>query len=415
MMAHTARNSNMNTLGFKKLQNLDNENAGARLGAKSMAVQKPAQRAALGNISNTMRTTQVAGKKVVKKDARTKTMVKSKATSSLQSVASLPVPVDKPDICRSPLPQVVDKMEVDSVESAIEAFSQQLIDLQVEDIDKDDSDNPQLCSEYVKEIYLYMRSLEKRMAVPAAYLDREGQLTGRMRHILVDWLVQVHLRFHLLQETLFLTVQLIDRFLVDHTVSKGKLQLVGVTAMFIASKYEEMYPPEINDFVYITDQAYTKSQIRQMEIVMLKGLGYNLGKPLCLHFLRRNSKAAMVDPQKHTLAKFLMEITLPEYNMVQYDPSEIAAAALYMSMRLLGSEEDGWGAKMTHYSMYNEDHIRPIVRKMAQAVIRNDAMTEKYHAVKTKYRSSRFMNISTLPELESDLIKSLAEDGEERM
>nr|XP_054756720.1 G2/mitotic-specific cyclin-B-like [Lytechinus pictus] len=417
MMAHTARNSNMNTLGLKKLQNLDNENAGARLGAKSMAVQKPAQRAALGNISNTMRTTQVAGKKVVKKDVRTKTMVKSKATSSLQSVASLPVPVDnvKPDICRSPLPQVVDKMEVDSVESAIEAFSQQLIALQVEDIDKDDSDNPQLCSEYVKEIYLYMRSLEKRMAWPAAYLDREGQLTGRMRHILVDWLVQVHLRFHLLQETLFLTVQLIDRFLVDHTVSKGKLQLVGVTAMFIASKYEEMYPPEINDFVYITDQAYTKSQIRQMEIVMLKGLGYNLGKPLCLHFLRRNSKAAMVDPKKHTLAKFLMEITLPEYNMVQYDPSEIAAAALYMSMTLLGSEGDSWGAKMTHYSMYNEDHIRPIVRKMAQAVIRNDAMTEKYHAVKTKYRSSRFMNISTLPELESSLIKSLAEDGEERM
>lgn len=88
------------------------------------------------------------------------------------------------------------------------------LQLQVEDIDKDDGDNPQLCSEYAKEIYLYMRTLENQMKVPAGYLDREGQVTGRMRHILVDWLVQVHLRFHLLQETLFLTVQLIDRFLV---------------------------------------------------------------------------------------------------------------------------------------------------------------------------------------------------------
>lgn len=85
-----------------------------------------------------------------------------------------------------------------------------------------------------------------------------------------------------------------------------------------------------------------------------------------------------VDPQKHTLAKYLMEITLPEYSMVQYDPSEIAAAAIYLSMALLGSE-DNWGAKMTHYSMYSEDHIKPIIQKMAAAVTREDAMSEKYH------------------------------------
>lgn len=78
------------------------------------------------------------------------------------------------------------------------------------------------------------------------------------------------------------------------TVDKSKLQLVGVTAMLIASKYEEMYAPEVGDFVFITDNTYTSEQIRAMERHMLKTLDYSLGTPLCLHFLRRYSRAGEV-------------------------------------------------------------------------------------------------------------------------
>lgn len=77
-------------------------------------------------------------------------------------------------------------------------------------------------------------------------------------------------------------------------VSRKKLQLVGVTAMLVASKYEEMYAPEIGDFVYITDNAFSKSQIREMEMLILKELNFELGRPLPLHFLRRASKAGCV-------------------------------------------------------------------------------------------------------------------------
>jgi cyclin B len=79
-------------------------------------------------------------------------------------------------------------------------------------------------------------------------------------------------------------------------VPRSELQLVGVTAMLLASKYEEMYAPEIGDFVFITDQAYDKSAIRRTESKMFEVLDYQLGDPLCLHFLRRNSKAAVVSP-----------------------------------------------------------------------------------------------------------------------
>ena len=75
---------------------------------------------------------------------------------------------------------------------------------------------------------------------------------------------------------------------------RNKLQLVGVTSMWIASKYEEMYAPEVADFVYITDNAYSKQDIRDMEQLILRKLDFSMGKPLCLHFLRRDSKAGQV-------------------------------------------------------------------------------------------------------------------------
>ena len=104
--------------------------------------------------------------------------------------------------------------------------------------------------------------------------------------------------------------------------------------MFIASKYEEMYAPEIGDFVYITDRAYTESQIREMELKILTAMRFELGRPLPLHFLRRNSKAGNVDALTHTLAKYTMELTLVDYKMAHIKPSMIAAAALALSLRV---------------------------------------------------------------------------------
>lgn len=123
---------------------------------------------------------------------------------------------------------------------------------------------------------------------------QDYEISARMRAILVDWLVQVHSRFQLLQETLYLTVAVLDRFLQVQPVSPRKLQLVGVTAMLVACKYEEMYAPEVGDFAYITDNAFSTAQILEMEQLVLRTLNFALGRPLPLHFLRRASKVASV-------------------------------------------------------------------------------------------------------------------------
>ncbi|NXF11881.1 CCNB2 protein, partial [Smithornis capensis] len=244
-----------------------------------------------------------------------------------------------------------------------------------------------------------------QQSVRPQYLDGKT-INGRMRAILVDWLVQVHSRFHLLQETLYMCVAIIDRFLQSHPVPRKKLQLVGVTALLVASKYEEILCPDVADFVYITDNAYTSSEIREMEMVILKELNFDLGRPLPIHFLRRASKAGEADAKQHTLAKYLMELTLVDYDMVHHRPSEIAAAALCLSQKLLGHNK--WGTKQHYYTGYAEDSLVMTMKHMAKNVVKVNEKLTKYTAIRNKYASSKLLMISTIPQLSSELLRELA-------
>ena len=139
------------------------------------------------------------------------------------------------------------------------------------------------------------------------------------------------------QETLFSTISIVDRFLAVEglTITRSKLQLVGVAAMFLASKVEEVYAPACSDFVYITDHAYTEDAIKQMEIKILQTLKFSLFEPLSIHFLRRFSKAGDVDVLQHSLAKYAIELALVEYDLVPVPGSKLAASALCLSLMLL--------------------------------------------------------------------------------
>lgn len=385
------------------LQNrIGNENHGP-VKVEAKVVQGPVlRRAALGDVGNRSIPNQVSKVgEAIKKTATSKSLVASKtATSTVPKNA-----VGKENKV-STKPQIkVENMEVEEVQiqQLSQAFSTHC--LKHQDIDANDGDNPQLVSVYVNDIYNHLRFLEDKHKVAAKFL--EGQvITGKMRAILIDWLIQVHVRFNLLQETLYLTVAIIDRYLqVEKKTPREKLQLVGVTAMFIASKYEEMYCPEVGDFAYITDKAYSKAEIRRMEVKMLGALDCYISYPLPLHFLRRNSKAGSVDAAQHNLAKYLMELCLPEYSMCHYKPSIIAAAALCFSLKLLG-DETVWDDTLTFYSNYSEEKLMPTVCKMAAIVVKSQS--SKQQAVKSKYRSSKCMKISDIPQLKSRLVQSLA-------
>lgn len=167
------------------------------------------------------------------------------------------------------------------------------------------------------------------------YMDVQTEIQWTMRSVLMDWLVQVHNRFCLLPETLFLTVNYIDRFLSNKVVSIGKLQLVGATALLLASKYEEINCPSLQEIIYMVDGGYTTDEILKAERFMLTMLHFELGWPGPMSFLRRVSKADDYDLDTRTVAKYFLELTIMDERFVASPPSFLAAAAHCLSRLVL--------------------------------------------------------------------------------
>uniref|UniRef100_A0A8C3PNR7 Cyclin B2 n=1 Tax=Calidris pygmaea TaxID=425635 RepID=A0A8C3PNR7_9CHAR len=383
------------------------ENAGVELRSKGKTHLAAGKRAALEEIGNkvTTRGTHAAKKTECSKASLKPTKGPSKRADPIalhKPPAALKQTVKETSDPKvpSPVPMDISMQEKD----LCQAFSDMLLN-NVEDIDAEDWRNPQLCSDYVKDIYLYLRELELQQSIRPHYLDGKV-LNGCMRALLVDWLVQVHSGLGLMQETLYMCVAILDRFLQSHPVPRKTLQLVGVTALFLASKYEELMCPCVDDFVYITDNAYTSDEVREMEIMILKELNFSIGRPLPLHFLRRASKAGEADVRQHTLAKYLMELTLIDYDMVHHRPSEIAAAALCLSQKLLGRNK--WGTKQQYYTGYTEESLETTMKHMAKNVVKINESLTKYTAVKNKYAAGELLKISTIPQLSSNTIRDLA-------
>jgi len=308
-----------------------------------------------------------------------------------------------------PVTEVMADVEVESPEKQEEVEDVPHIPDGVQDIDtSEDHNNPQLCVEYASAIYSYLRKVENGLSIKKDFLQG-CNVNGKMRGVLVDWLVEVHSQFKLLQETLYMTVYIVDKFLQSegYSIRRNKLQLVGVTAMFIASKVEEMYAPEINDFVYITDNAYSSGEVRQMELRMLNTLGFNFSRPLPLHFLRRNSKAGDVDVVQHTLAKYLVEMSLVEYSMAHIPPSLIASAGLLLSLMILEPQAGtgAWSPTLQYYSTYQREDLLPVVSQLA--VLLTSRTEHKLQAIHTKYKGAKFMRVAQLKQLERQIVQDL--------
>ena len=204
------------------------------------------------------------------------------------------------------------------------------------------NENPQNVDEYFNDICEEFAKNEDKYLVDPQYMSNQTDINHRMRAILIDWLIDVHLKYRLLPQTMYITVNLIDRYLSKVETKRVKLQLVGVTAIFIACKYEEIYPPELKDFVYITDGAYVKSDVLKMESKMLAKLNFDLTFPTQWNLFETYKRKLNLDDKTFKLAWFLMELCLIDYKILKFKMSQIAASAILIAAKNNSIYRNNW-------------------------------------------------------------------------
>ncbi|AED90976.1 unnamed protein product [Arabidopsis thaliana] len=231
------------------------------------------------------------------------------------------------------------------------------------DIDESDKDNHLAAVEYVDDMYSFYKEVEKE-SQPKMYMHIQTEMNEKMRAILIDWLLEVHIKFELNLETLYLTVNIIDRFLSVKAVPKRELQLVGISALLIASKYEEIWPPQVNDLVYVTDNAYSSRQILVMEKAILGNLEWYLTVPTQYVFLVRFIKASMSDPEMENMVHFLAELGMMHYDTLTFCPSMLAASAVYTARCSL-NKSPAWTDTLQFHTGYTESEIMDCSKLLA--------------------------------------------------
>ncbi|CAH8355919.1 unnamed protein product [Eruca vesicaria subsp. sativa] len=267
------------------------------------------------------------------------------------------------------------------------------------DIDLDVKD-PLLCSLYAPDIYYNLRVAElKRRPLPGFMKRIQRDVTQTMRGILVDWIVEVSEEYTLVPDTLYLTVYLIDWFLHGNYMERQRLQLLGVTCMLIASKYEEINAPRIEELCNITDNTYTRDQVVEMESQVLKHFSFQIYTATSKTFLRRFLRAAqashlMPSVEMEYMANYLTELTLIEYEFLKYLPSVIAASAVFLAKWTMNQSSHPWNATLEHYTTYKASDLKACVEAMQELQLNTKGCPLNF--IRTKYRQDKFKSVAVL-------------------
>ncbi|WOL02572.1 cyclin-A3-1-like [Canna indica] len=331
-------------------------------------------------------------------DARAPSKRKRVALSDLPTLANTAHPAV--DLCTPPPSKLksqarkkVAVLDDEKVASVVESADSSDTD--------SDVDDPQLCAHYASDIYQYLRSMEvdpKRRPL-AGYMEKiQTDATANMRAILVDWLVEVAEEYKLVSDTFYLTISYIDRYLSFNPINRQRLQLLGVSAMLIASKYEEITPPNVEDFCYITDNTYTKQEVVKMESDILNFLKFEMGNPTVKTFIRRFTQAGQDDEHPALpldfLASYLSELSLLDYGCVHFVPSVVAASAVFVARFTIDPKIQPWNKKLAEHTGYKASDLKDCIQALLDLQLSRKA--SNLVAIREKYKQHRFKCVSAL-------------------
>jgi len=274
-----------------------------------------------------------------------------------------------------------------------------------------DTDDPQHVAEYASELFRsgLQRQRGPLSAINAGVFDRSPSsapssiaraanvtsdrcCTPTNRSVIVDWIVEEHQKFELRTETLFLAVAIFDAFLHRRPSATSVLRLVGAAALLIAAKFEEIYPPELRDFVYITDRQYTVDDIKSMEVLVLSVLEFGLAGRTPIHFLDRYQRANRCDVMQAQFVQYLLELALVEGISTHHPPNRLAAAAVYVANRSF-RRIPLWTPTMVNYTGHCEEDLAECAEGLQRVFL--DVRYSAFQRVRSKLldRDPQLMNM----------------------
>ena len=262
------------------------------------------------------------------------------------------------------------------------------------------NENPQIPKEYIDDIYNHLKLIEYDDLPIKNYMNIiQTDISEKMRMILLDWLVEVHIKFNLLTETLFITINLIDKYLSKINIHRKYLQLLGITALLIACKYEEIYPPEIKELIRMTDNAYNKNQVLQMENQILDIANFNITFPTSFKFLEIFKNKLDLDEKNYYRCLYFIEVSLIDYKSSSINPSLLAANSLFYNYNYMNKNRiDDLNYdenKLFNISRYNKNDFVKCYSYLSNALKKLETVGSKYNSIRRKFKLDKYLNVSS--------------------
>ena len=258
-------------------------------------------------------------------------------------------------------------------------------------------ENIVFAGEYLEEIYmnLLLEECQSTIKPKMGYMNNQPEINDIMRAILIDWIVDIHLKFKLRQETLFMTIWLIDTYLSFAFVQRDRLQLLGITCLLISCKSHEIYYPQQTKLIEATDNAYTKEEMLTMENQILKKLNFYIVCPNPIDFYNILSKMFNFDKKHYYLGNYFIESALVNYQILKYSSSVVASSCAYLVMKYY--RLDGY-QKLYNNFIINEKYPEDVIKDAAKEIymLVDNLSKTKFKAVKNKYSSAQFEKVAEM-------------------
>lgn len=251
---------------------------------------------------------------------------------------------------------------------------------------------PQLSREHQRTIIDHLITTDTKCGLEKDYMASQADINGKMRAILIDWLVEVCVKFELMQQVLPQTVMLIDRYLQTTQTQRTKLQLVGVACLMIIAKFEEVYPPMLKDYLSVCDNAYTKAELLKMESEVVQKLGFQLIQPTALGLLTAYQGCLQTELKNYYFAQYILEVALLDLASLRHRPSVLAAAAMFFVNKIFKHKE-GWPTAHQTVTGYQEEDLKLAAKDLFVILQRSE--NGDLQAVCRKFGTSEYLEVSS--------------------